>query len=1071
MRYRLLTIGLMAVVFLFGLAGRPVAAQESAKKTVAKKSYLSVDHKNLGQTLRRLGLGTLLEALAAETGDLELQLVVLKSKANSPSLKPKERQAITARIATRLSEQIKKLEGVLEKTTNEDAREEILIKLFNARVDFVDTQGRQRGKSHFDLIIFLLGSEEDRKTLEQITAVATKLFNRTSRDLQEALADAKHEPRKMVYLVPELEDIEKRLEYRGAYLLFYRAIVLPKKSRDERTKLLKKAAKLLKPFEERVDYGVQPYAKLLLGRVYREQGKYKDAETLFTWAAGKNSIRGIQVEALFEKARNRIQWGAWLIRRKKIQSGNKKFAAAETAVAEFAKQGQAILGKAGELGIDLKKLVLNDYLYSQWASALRKMKKNSLAVEKDVLGQKAFLEIIEKYKGQPGVVIGFAELFEKKTRGKKKDLAKMPPGLLSLLAQLELSRGKDLLARAKGKPLAPAAQKMVDKHLKQAMGMFGVILKQDSAAAKAVKPAALFGQGECYYWQKEYSEAAKLFRQVVESYEKSEYAPTAALYAVKIIEALIRQYIEKNKPVPRQLREEMVKSIITMLKLKGDKPEATTYNFDLGWQYMKLAESAASDDAKRKELLAAIDAFKRVPAKDMLSTAANFYMLDLRYKLLQMAKNAKADLGAARKLKSEMINFATAIHAKWKAAPSTTKTNAPTKQDLGLWGSTSAFHAWQISYDFLGLKDEALRAIAELKDRWQGTAVLRESQTFSIRKLLEQGKVDKGVQEFKAFQKEYGDKEAKGLMELVVDNLRSAIDKLAATDKDPGQLKKFREAFKGFGRQFYEALPSDAPAEDKYYVFSLYADALIQAGNTEDAKVAMPLLLELKKIDQSQQEAQKTGVTGYFKDKIAAALAAGENLKAALAIRKDLEAALKHFKLNWSSNIRMAEVKYRYDQMQTAEQVAKKASQEEKPAKEKDKARAIKRATLSIRKAYDALQKQLLGDTAIDANVVRMLAKCYLILKEYDKAAPMYEILTTGLTPEANHDLYWGSELEYAQCLFGQNKTNPEGLKTLRTRLRQLAGNDPNRGGQRYLRRFNRIEADCNKIIDQNGQK
>ena len=315
MRYRQLTIGLMAVVFLFGLAGRPVVAQESTKKTVAKKSYLSVDHKNLGQTLRRLGLGTLLETLADETGDLELQLVVLKSKANSPYLKPKERKVLTALIANRLSKQIAELEGALEKITKEDDREETLIKLFKARVDLVDTLGRQSGKSHFDLIIFLLGGEEDRKSLEKMTAVAIKLYNRTARDLREALSDAATDPRKLVYLVPELEDIEKRLEYRGAYLLFYRAIVLPGKSRDERTKLLKKAVELLKPFVRQPDYGVQAYATLLLGRVYREQEKYKSADQLFTWAAGPKSIRGILVEALFEKARNRIQWGEWLIRK------------------------------------------------------------------------------------------------------------------------------------------------------------------------------------------------------------------------------------------------------------------------------------------------------------------------------------------------------------------------------------------------------------------------------------------------------------------------------------------------------------------------------------------------------------------------------------------------------------------------------------------------------------------------------------------------------------------------------------------------------------------------------------
>jgi hypothetical protein len=1030
----ILVVGLLLLSVLGG--------QGLGQSLTGRKSHQRLDTKSLSEVLRRMEMITLLEALAEETND---DALILKAKQILiRTATPDQRAKLHEEIVELIKKKIEKLDKILQ-TAEEgsDKQEEALVAKYQTQMQYIE-QMLVQCQPHFSKMAFMLAGPEDSKALLEITAESLKIFSKIDKALKREIADARIDPMKTVSILPELEDAQKWLWYRGAYLQFYRGISMPKridgKENEERLDLLEKAAKEADRAANDADMGVKPYAELLRGRCMRELDRYSDANKSLKWAVGKKSIAAVKTESLFETVRNDLEWGASLIRSKDFKGGEKQFNAAGKSLANFEKQ---LKGKHPPLGLDVKKVLLGYELYDQWAAALRSVKKEKEADAKEKQAQKVFLSLLTKYRGREGILSAFVEMLKERFTGKDIDLKEIDPVIVLLLANLEL---------AEGQRLQKDGNAAADSKLQEARRMFDIVLQSKADSAKDARPGALWGKGVAELKLRNNFEAAALFRQLVNEFPKDGNAFPAAKGAVQINNLLIADFQRNHpgKPVPTKRRKELIDSLLVMLKLFGDKPEAAVYNFDLAWQYEKLAEIAGTDEELKGLLTKAEKRYGMVPAGSPLHTEATYYKLEINYRLLEMMEKSSRKQDLARNLKNDMLSYGGKVYSKWQAkAPN--DTTEPTKTQVGLWGSTSEFHGQVISYEILGMRDAALIAITKLRDRWPGTKVLRDSGEFLIRKLLESDRVDQALKEFNGYRRKYGEKEAQKLMLTIVETLRKTIKKLQAAGKTGPRLESFRKAYLDFAKQVYDTKGAEASDEGKYALTTMYADALVMQGDKKHATEALPLLKTLDEIDTRRREVLKNKIDEYINARRKEVARDRNRISTVKILNKDLLDALKHFGMeDWRSS-QIADVKYAMGQLDKGEG--------------EPQARATE-AAAAIDKAYQAMRKVQVESLNIDAIVVMMRARAYMILEKYEDAISLYRNLAAGLDPVGMLDMYWESQVDFAQCLLQANRDKPRELALLIIRINQLKINNPNAIPKRFQGQLNRIAAEAKERIE-----
>ncbi|MBN1554126.1 MAG: tetratricopeptide repeat protein [Phycisphaerae bacterium] len=1024
--------------------------------------HKKLDAQELGQTLQRLRMGVLLEALADETKDKQLKVEALLFQADTAE--PEPRDALLTQAAGEIKTQYEALGKTIESTPADkrkgDTFDESLIAYYKLRLRYAQVQALQRGKPYIDRLTFLLGGQPDREALRGLLSEATELLAKTQRDLKYEISSAREDTdaTKMVYLVPELEDVQSRLDFNVGKLRYYTAMLLPETVKDDKGKvipnprresMLGKSVRDLQQFADSPDSGVQSFAKLQQGRANRELGQFDEAQKQLTAAAEDQADAAVRVEALFEIVRNLTEQAAAVLRDKqrdeRVVEGNQKFADAEKALEAF----RRLAPQAGhpELGVDVKALVLGHYLYEQWADALRSAKLEKQANQYDRKSQQAFVTFLEKYK-DPGIQAAVGRLFRDKFRGKNLDFQHLAPGIVLLLATMEMQDAAALLQGKNVDALPPETAAGAKEHLSKAEEMFLAVRDNKTPEAKKTLPDALWKLGVLYVMKNENFQAGQMFRQLVKDFPDHPQARDAALNAVKIANQLVAGQIDQGKSVSPRRRLELVESIRVLLKHWPEDKEAAEFHFELAWQCEKLAE--AEEGEKRLDWInEAIANYQSVPKDSSFHNEASFYALELLYQLLQETPAGVERNEKAKQLQAAMTQFGAEMHALWQKTA-----NPKTKAALGQYGSTSEFHSLVVAHDILDQKDDALAKIDALSERWPGTAVLREGSEFAIRSRLGRGDVQKALAQFETFRKKYGDEQAQGLMQAVVEKLQQAILALSIERGKEEQLKLFRDAYAAFAKQVYDASITGATGENKHYLTLLYADSLVQSQNPDNARKALDLYEGLRRGETTRREQRNAKITAEFAKLHKQALAAKARPKPLEDLQKKLAEVIQTYKLQDWTNSKVQEVGY------LSEQLAKA-----KKTQEKQELREMVWRTLMG--AFEAVEQHLLQQAPIDATVLMGLASCHETLKQYTRAIDEYGKLTQGLDPNKNARQYWEAQLGYCRSFHEAYKTNAEQMAGLLSRVRGLRAVAP----QIWVGKLNLIEVEADKIVQKNKSR
>jgi hypothetical protein len=1004
----------------------------------------------LGRTLDRMQMGALLAYLAEQTGDDALTIKALLFQARDET-DPQRRDAMLKRAAALMQQRIDALKQKVNTLRARDGKQEELeeaqIAYFRNRLEYAEVQALQRGKPYIDRLLFLLAGPEDEKALAELAGQAADSLRETLQELKLTLIDARGDLTSMVYLVPELEDLENQIRYNAAKIRYFAAAVQPTtteqgKPNESRRRLLEKAADDLQPFATNPDYGVQGYSLLMQGRCYRQLGEYDRAASLFEQSLQTQPEGALGVEVLFEMARNRIEQGASLIRQGKIDAGNDAFKQARQALDDFSARATQY---QSDLGVDVKRMVLGYYLYDTWASALREAKKPDLAAGYDRKAQQMISDFLEKYP-QEDIRMGVAELFQQKFRGRDIDPATMDPVLVGLLAFMDYAEANQLLNGRSVSDLPADQAEQVRQKMEKAKTLFQAIRDSEKPSAEKALPDALWYLGIIHVQQLDNFNAAECFRTLAKRFPKHPNAKSAALNAVKIAETLIADQQTAGKLVSPKRRLELIESLQLLLNNWPDDPDAPRYHASLAEQAERLARSAENEEKYNQWITLAITHYERVPQDAPEYLAARFYALELRYEQLMQQPAGQDRQQAASALRQRLVDYGRQAHDLWLQAQADTAR----KNDLGQWGSTAEFRAAVINYEMLAQREPALATIRQLPDRWPQTRILQESQAFLIRKLLEQGQVAQALAQFDAFQKQYGEESAQNLMEEVVTRLQAAIVRLEQSGENPQQLAQFRQAYLSFAEQIYKSKATTATGQEKYRVTLLLADALTQSGQADNARRALGLYQQLQQINQARQAEQTRRIESAINRRI-------EQIDQATTpaqvkqLADGLSQTLQQFDMGEWRSAQMADVKLTQQQLAKADTPAGRQEW-------------MDQARKAVRKAYQALREQLKQQVTIDATVLMGMARSYQLSGDYAQAIPLYRKLDAGLNPNDFPRLYWETQLGMVQSMLAANRNNPAELRKLVVLIRQLRTVDENMGGRRYLRRFNTVEAEAKRL-------
>jgi tetratricopeptide (TPR) repeat protein len=1056
-------------VVLMALVASTVAQGQGAvqkKETnLEPLAFREMDRLELSESLRELQMSALLRATADAVGNVPAIIDAIAFQADLAAPKMRDAYYVEAvELAKKdIEVQRERIEDADEGEGNSKQFDDATIAYYKNKLRYFQLQGVKRGQPYMSRIIYLVASDADKKKLQELTGNTAKDLLKTERRLERVIS-TNQKGSKLVYLIPQLDILQQQLKYTGALVKYSSALGMPirvpvtpsetdtppepttqptavaTKPNPIRTRRLKQAVKDLKVYADDPEMGVQPYANLWRARAYRELGQYDAAQKSLAFAVSDQSIDSVKVEAYFELARCAIEASVQELETGKFSEANTMLSLAKAAIDLFAKKALEIAGEESALGVDFKKLNLGSYLYEEWIQSLRKKELDSEAVAMIKASAGPFNEFYEKYGDNPRAIMAAVVFLRDKFEGR--DPKEMPAIVVVLLAQLELREAQ--ASQQDGSTPESDAQ------LAKAKKMFETVLAREDEAAKASHADALWGMGTAYVLLRDNFKAADQFNLLVERFPKHPRARDAGINAVKITYTLIDQWQQEkpNLPIPSERLEKYRDALLTILTHWGEDATASKYWYDLGFCYDQLSEREETDAGRDRLLTDAIACYQKVPADSKNAMEAGYFNLDIQYRILKDKPVGSATKRLARTLVGKMLAYATKIKLIYQSA------EGEKKKQLGQWGAVTAFRAELLRYEYLGDEVVALSRIEALADQWPGTRALLDSRIFLIRKLLSRGQVARGVEEFEKFQTKYGDKQAQVLMQDVVETLKRTIDELVAKDDQQEELARFRKAYLEFAQQVYESKKDSPNKDERDSVMGLVGDALIQSGDKANGAKALALFEALKKDQDANKQAKVAAIEAKIKGYIQTVKSTPDDMKRIRLLKVEFDTALETLGLSDWSDFTRVSVRTAFKRLNN------------KDLKPKDVVNACKAAKYRLTRAYGSAQRTLSRRVEVNANVIRGLARAYMLTGQSAKAIPYLKMLIGGLSPTTHRAMYWEAQLDMVKAQYEVNKGNPKRLKMLLVYIKQLREQDRSLGGARFLGQFNGEAAKARRGID-----
>ncbi|MFB3890983.1 MAG: hypothetical protein ACE15C_03045 [Phycisphaerae bacterium] len=1029
----------MAVTTIFVLGvSLAVQAQAPAKPLSA---YEQLDNSKLADALSSLGMASLLQQLSEELKESDPpdsayaagEAMVCQAQAIQQSDPEKFIADVTT--ATKQYEKVIELASKAPAPANKTAANRAALKLFRYKLRLADLQGNVRIQPFVDRMDYMQAGEEDLARVVQMTEEASKSLQLLHRAINDKITDI-DDAATRVTVGPALEEMELTISYRMGYVDLYRGMAL--RDPAERTRTLTRAVTSVEKTaaQEDNENGLKYWSALIAARASRELKQYARAmDFLKIINSATDAEVPCRLHALFEQVRCLTEKG--------------DFEQAKAAADDFLKKATDILGPGGKITPegaitrDVRYAMLMNYVYSQWAAAVR---ATDARKADEYLGeaQKPLLKFMADHPEQADAL---AEMLVKKFG----DIDPAKSDQLNSMMLLAAAR----MEAGKYKEGAPEYEKAIQK----ALALLSKALARTDPITMQVIDDIRRLDGFLRAKLGETGIATRRFRDIATSRPTDPRTFPDILNWAILANNTIQDKNERSEPVPAANRQELAEALEYLFRnpAAANNPKATEWRFSLAWQYDKLADGA--EEAKKPELLKkAIDNYRLVGKDQPDYMEAQFWACENSVDLLSVTKDATARKTMATDLIKVLQNYA-ADCAKEAAPLKDDKAREPRYKQLRDWGSRAALLAALVYYEFLGMPAEGVKAYENIAKDWDGTDAVRQAAKTLIQIAVLENRTNDAIKMVDEFRVKYP-QDAAALIRLVISQLQSKIKGLRDDPSKAEDLGRYREAYYNFAKILFDQHAKDAE-EGQYPFKQLYADGTLELGFARQAKGGAPeatklfndalrMFTECKAFDDGRRDQQARDVDAKFQAKVTAVQNASDAATldglAVAFMSKDLaEYGIDPRNMGACDTIK-------------ANQAAVKA--EASP----DKIAQLKKA---ITNGYNTLSRRVKRGLLIDPQNLWGLARCNRALKQYPKALELYSLLINGIdrsTPE-NEKLYWQSELEYAETSLEAKDTVPDvkkAMQSLSTRINQLKATGGDMGG--LLGKFNLIQFEADKL-------
>ena len=784
------------VVTVLSLAAMcaPVGAGPTAR-SAPPSAYDQLDPDRLAQKLKDLKMTELLEAMVG------LGVKGTRGKALlAASLLSKALRTTDQEQRDKLLEQVGQLQRQLIRQTKDAKDGKGRVKHFRYRLDWIITQGIHKVDPYAERLQYFLGTAADRKAVLNYTKPAVEELERLLSEM-EMQRDrwASDWEQWLQGNYQKLEAMMDEARYRGAWIRFYRAMVL---SPDDATRagLLEAAMADVKKFADAEDNssGVKFTSLVLSGMAARELGEWERAKEFFQRADNPDARPTVRLKARFELVRVYID-------RKQFTEANRQI---EAFVAEAAK-----LPGLPKVAVAMQSALLRYKVLLEQGEALKDSDPKKAQQFRGLAG-KELLKFVDKHPAYRDafwrIIIPTIETADVK----------------SLDPAMKLGLGLHHMGKE-----TPEGDKKAEELF------LAVADAQD--APDAIKASALWYLGLLKNRQRRNIEAAEYWCRLAENYPRDSNAKLAALNAVKSYEGIMQ---EKNKTA-RELGLAFQKKYVHALQVLVDNwgssdPDILTRNYELGLEYDSMGDFDK-----------AIKAFMKIPETSDLSLPARFRILSGQVKqLLESVTLSKAlRRQRARSLIGDLSRYMT------RARRYARRTKDPQRaQEVRSWAAECGFLIATLYKDILEDPVEAMQRVRELDedpDLKGVPGVHRRAQELIVRMLLERGQVDKAIPMLTDLIKGDDRKGAESLLALAVTQTGEDMERLSYSD-DPAaaaKLAELRKAYKLFAEKLYEFISgSDLPESQKASFKQALAHAY-EFGTDKEVRKSLELYLALYK--------------------------------------------------------------------------------------------------------------------------------------------------------------------------------------------------------------------------------
>ena len=1109
---------MFAVLFsvLLGLWAAPRTAAGQARRR--KSAYESLPQKALADSLSALGMTELTSELikTAGGGDVRMTAAQTMITAAKGATDLAEREAKLDEAIVLLKAAIKDLDAQIAAATSPTDVAKATIKKMQTQLFIARTQAVTRGGPYADKLLFLQGSESDRKALIAATGGAAKVVRNLGADLEDLKLDWRRDMRIWIVVSRTVNDMEAEAKYRAAWIRFYHGMAArnTKTGRDD----LRAVESLVSGFiTGSRGAQVKEQSELLLARALRELGKHDVAADMLTKVISGSGPAKLRVDAEFERVRNLIEFGRTLAKAEK--NGNPKYDAVPAALKTFEVTTKKLAADdQSKRLIDLWATLLEHYFYE---TRSKTEKNEPKAAEYGIKAQESLLGFLDKYADE-GVRGAFYEIIYKKYRDRT-DYANLSSAVLMAIASHEFDVARR--DRRLGKKNTEA--------INAAKAVLIMINKRNDKVSKRVRPDVLWQLAFIFNFELDSFMSSRSFIQLAREFPDHKLAYTAAKYANDTMAKYVKDKgdsLDKMPPNTLALYGEALEVYTTGAKWK-DEEKVLPWNFQYAEllahvaakteqiqvknakaaahnarldvreaelsaketkdpnakaravaRAKKLKGTAAQLDAKAGEIISKASetyrkiaqTYERVPSKPHMARmqarqrAMMFrkYVLDLYpARTPEERRTRKAEALAMAELQ---IKFSSDVRAALKD-----EKNPGAVEDLKDWGSRAEFFAIEILFDHGGggQADRAMRLLEGMAKKWPQTPILQQSEDLRIRKLVETGRIDDAITSLDSFMKKH---KARGddLLKMVITSLQDRIDRdEGATDKEVfDRWQKYVKNYVTLAGKLYKRVEQQ-PLDLRFAITQTYADALIKNGKYPEA---LEMFLKCQAFDEADAEKQKKKIAAEFGPMRAKAEQA-QTYEVLTQCRKSLATTLERYGIKLEDAVKLEGDVMEMDVALAALKAMTLAQRDTEAGK-----RWIGDASEAAVKALKRLEARATGSLKVRAENVLGLARAYKgradaykaagktkeMQADYEQAIKYFRaILSANLDPSvrAQARMKWLAELGFCECVLSAMGKNKKAIRDMMRRMRILEQRDSVMGG--YRDRFMTIRAKAERLL------